>query len=151
MRRECRERFPRHRLQRKPLVRDPGVYHGMCVTHVPWCMQGSRNPRWRGKRSRHSRRMRNPQFYVFGKRPMAKWWSMACRLAANCLGHIVWSRFSCILDRWPFDEYFKSTFLEWKPSTSLPVLSLVIYDIWHPVMTSNFCGKCIFGWPQVTR
>ena len=26
--------------------------------------------RWRGKRSRHSRRMRNPQFYVSGKRPM---------------------------------------------------------------------------------
>ena len=28
------------------------------------------NPRWRGKRSRHSRRMRNPQFYASGKRPM---------------------------------------------------------------------------------
>ena len=26
--------------------------------------------RWRGKRSRHSRRMRNPQFYVCVKRPM---------------------------------------------------------------------------------
>ena len=26
--------------------------------------------RWRGKRSRHSRRMRNPQFHVSGKRPM---------------------------------------------------------------------------------
>ena len=25
MRRECRERFPRHRLQRKPLVSDPGA------------------------------------------------------------------------------------------------------------------------------
>ena len=33
---------------------------------------GIANPRWRGKRSRHSRRMRNPQFfYVYGKRPMA--------------------------------------------------------------------------------
>ena len=41
MRRECRERFPRHRLQRKPLVSDPGVHHGTCVTHVPWCMSGS--------------------------------------------------------------------------------------------------------------
>ena len=28
MRRECRERFPRHRLQRKPLVSDPGMHHG---------------------------------------------------------------------------------------------------------------------------
>ena len=26
--------------------------------------------RWRGKRSRHSRRMRNPQLYVSGKKPM---------------------------------------------------------------------------------
>ena len=30
MRRECRERFPRHWLQRRPYV-----------THVPWCMSGS--------------------------------------------------------------------------------------------------------------
>ena len=41
MRRECRERFPCHWLQRKPLVRDPGMHHGTCVTHVPWCMSGS--------------------------------------------------------------------------------------------------------------
>ena len=43
MHRECRGRFPRHRLQRKPLVNDPGVHH---VMHV-----GIANPRWRGKRS----------------------------------------------------------------------------------------------------
>ena len=41
MRRECGERFPRHRLQMKPLVSDPGMHHGTCVTHVPWCMSGS--------------------------------------------------------------------------------------------------------------
>ena len=41
MRRECRERFPRHRLQRKPLVSDPGLHHGTCVTHVTWCVSGS--------------------------------------------------------------------------------------------------------------
>ena len=41
MRWECRERFPRHRLQRKPLVSDPGMHHGTCVTHVPWCESGS--------------------------------------------------------------------------------------------------------------
>ena len=38
MRRECRERFLRHWFQRKPLVADPGMYHGTCVT---WCMSGS--------------------------------------------------------------------------------------------------------------
>ena len=31
---------------------------------------GIANPRWRGKRSRHSRRMRNPQFYLSGERSM---------------------------------------------------------------------------------
>ena len=40
MRRECRERFPCHRLQRKTLVSDPGMHHGTCATHVPWCMSG---------------------------------------------------------------------------------------------------------------
>ena len=33
--------FPCHRLQRKLLVSDPGMHHGTCVTHVPWCMSGS--------------------------------------------------------------------------------------------------------------
>ena len=32
---------PRRRFQRKPLVSDPGMPHGTCVTHVPWCMSGS--------------------------------------------------------------------------------------------------------------
>ena len=41
MHRECRERFPRHRLQRKSLVSDTCMHHGTCVTHVPWCMSGS--------------------------------------------------------------------------------------------------------------
>ena len=69
MRRECRKHFPHHRLQRKLLVSDPGMHHGTCITHVPWCMSGSANPRWWGKHSRHSRRMRNPQYHVSGKRP----------------------------------------------------------------------------------
>ena len=37
----CWESFSRHRLQRKPLVSDPGMHHGACITHVPWCMSGS--------------------------------------------------------------------------------------------------------------
>ena len=54
-----------------PLVSDPD----MCETHVPWSMPGSLTigplwSPWRGKRSRHSRRMRNPQFYVSGKMPI---------------------------------------------------------------------------------
>ena len=58
-----------------PWVGDPDMHHGTCVTHVPWCMPGSLTSgflwsRWRRKRSRHSRRMRNPQFCISGKRPM---------------------------------------------------------------------------------
>ena len=41
MRRKCREFFPRHRLQRKLLVNEPGIHHGTCAMHVPWCMSGS--------------------------------------------------------------------------------------------------------------
>ena len=41
MRRECRECFRRHRLHGKPLVSDPGIHYGTCVTHVPWCISGS--------------------------------------------------------------------------------------------------------------
>ena len=33
--------FSRHRLQRQPLVSDPGTHQGTCVAHVPWCMSGS--------------------------------------------------------------------------------------------------------------
>ena len=64
VRRGYRERFPHHRLQRKPLVSDPGIHHDM-----PWCITvravmqvGIINSPWWEKRSRHSRRMRNPQF-----------------------------------------------------------------------------------------
>ena len=32
---------PHRRFRRKPLVSDPGMHHGTCVTHVPWCMSGS--------------------------------------------------------------------------------------------------------------
>ena len=58
-----------------PWVSDPDMHHGTCVTHVPWCMSGSLTSgflwSWlRGKRSRHSQRLCNPQFYVSGKRPM---------------------------------------------------------------------------------
>ena len=63
-----------------PRVSHPGMHRGTCVTaitavqHVPWCMPGSLTngflwSRWRGKRSRHSRCMRNPQFNVSGQNP----------------------------------------------------------------------------------
>ena len=57
-------------------VNDPDMHRGTCLTHVPWCMSGSLTSdffwKWRGKRSHHFRCMRNPQFYISGKRPMEK-------------------------------------------------------------------------------
>ena len=58
-----------------PRFSDPDIHNGTCVTQVPWCMPGSLTSgflwsRWRGKRSRHSKRMCNPQFYVSDKRSM---------------------------------------------------------------------------------
>ena len=58
-----------------PRVSDPDMHHSTFVTHVPWCIPGSLNSgflwcRWQGKRSRHFRRLRNPQFYESGKSPI---------------------------------------------------------------------------------
>ena len=72
MHRECRERFPP-----PPTSKETASYrsrhaprhvrHARALMHV-----GIAYPRWRGKRSRHSRRMRKPQFYVSDRRPMTK-------------------------------------------------------------------------------
>ena len=61
MRRECRERFPHHSGLVNPTCMT-------CMTHMPRCMSGSLT---RGKRARHSQRMRNRQFCVSGKKPIA--------------------------------------------------------------------------------
>ena len=63
-------------LRDTPRVNDPYMHHGgTCVTHVSWCMPGSLTSgflwsRWRRKRSRYFRRMRNTPFCVSGKRLM---------------------------------------------------------------------------------
>ena len=62
---------------------------------------GIANPHWRGKRSRHSRRMRNPQFYVSGKRSMdlaPSFESYFCNLSviiATVTLHVVINNFIC--------------------------------------------------------
>ena len=70
MRRECRERFPRHRRWAIPTcitARASRTCRDACRDRqlsVSFEIGGGE------KRSRHSRRMRNLQFYVSGKRPM---------------------------------------------------------------------------------
>ena len=76
MQREYRERFPRRRFKRKPLVSYPGMYHGTCVTHVSWYMSGSlTRGGWENVipgAFRHSWRMRNPQFTYLVRGPWVK-------------------------------------------------------------------------------
>ena len=60
--------FPRRRFQRKPLVNDPDMHHGTCVTHVMHV--GIAHLRWRGKHSRHSRCMRTRNFVYLARGPL---------------------------------------------------------------------------------
>ena len=76
----------------QPRINDPDMYHGTCVTPVPWCMPGSLTSgflwsRWRRKLYRHSRRMRNPQFYVSGNRSMVGFSRHILVLAASFNSH----------------------------------------------------------------
>ena len=66
------------------------MHNGTWVTHVPRCMPGSLTcgflwSRWRGKRSRHSQRMRNPQFCLSGERPIDG------RMRQGPTGYLLWS------------------------------------------------------------
>ena len=63
-----------------------------CITAREWrtCRDACRDQRWWGKRSRHLRRMRNPQYCVSGKRPMCCCYSRKW-LSINCM-HIQWFR-----------------------------------------------------------
>ena len=61
------------------------------VMHV-----GIANPRWRGKRSRHSRRMRNTQSYLSGERPIYKYPNIITALLhPHWLGHHFTRRCTC--------------------------------------------------------
>ena len=94
MRRECRERFPR-----RPRWAIP-----TCITARAWrtCRDGCRHRTLavsfevgdRGKRSRHSRRMRNLQLYVSGKRPIE-----ACPCFVSVISIWLTSRIQSQLDK----------------------------------------------------
>ena len=106
MRREWRERFspPRASKQTASYRSRHASRHGRharAVMHV-----GIANPQWRGKRSRHSRRMCSPQFYVSGERPIGRlhkscldqcWWCTACHHPRKCNGNSIkfgiWSKY----------------------------------------------------------
>ena len=55
---------PRGRPQTNPQVSDPGMHHGTCVTHVPWCSRDSLSP-VAGKTLPVFSAHAHPQFYVY--------------------------------------------------------------------------------------
>ena len=90
MRRECRERFPRHRRWAIPTcitARASRTCRDACRDRqlsVSFEIGGG------GKRSRHSRRMHNLQFYVSGKRPMVCLPPITNSVAWRRCKHFLW-------------------------------------------------------------
>ena len=95
-----------------PRVSDPDMHHGTCVAHVPCCMPGSLTTgflwiRWRGKRSRHSRSMHNPQFDI----------SVAINWQASAVFDMFASRLNCRMkingNAMQFNQYLAKN-VRWK-------------------------------------
>ena len=100
-------------------VSDPGMHHAKCVTHVPWCMPGSLTSgflwsQWRGKRSRHLRRMRNPQVCLSGKRPITapaahSTAAPSARMVPITMLHLFTTKLICPFYKWHHDICLRLT------------------------------------------
>ena len=99
------------------------------------------NPRCLGKRSRHSQRMRNPQFYASGKRPMADYISVHFHL--------------CFATHWgiahDIDDRSYSSALAMKlpqPCTKPPIYKSCRFEtvLGCIIYISPFFVISIFGW-----
>ena len=117
-------------------VNDSDMHHDTCVTHLPWCMLGSLNSgflwsRWQGKRSQHFRRMRNPQFYESGKRPIAIYFRSIICGTARALSYTLMYIFSSSY----FNEAGKNQFgICITPTPHIWFFSNVKYhelELWH--------------------
>ena len=90
-----------------PRVSDPDMHYGTCVTRVPWCMTGSLTcgffwSRWRVKRSRHSRCMHNPKFYISARGPLTRHAVSSMSGIHHISGEWIHNKStSHILSRWP--------------------------------------------------
>ena len=75
---------------KEPASFDLGVRDSRAVMLV-----GIANPQWWGKRSQHSRRMRNPQYLAFRKRPTGvdpiEWLHMNCTVSEITSNQTVWT------------------------------------------------------------
>ena len=112
------------------------VHHARAVVHV-----GIANPRWRGKHSRHSRRMRNTQLYVSVKRPMQDKRILLLprvKIQTTCAISVLWNYRKC----WQiliFLNYFKHD----KEMINLPWTITGHFDCMHFGAKLNITSKVI--------
>ena len=103
------------------------VRHARAVIHV-----GSANTGWRGRRFRHSRRMRNPQSYVSGKRPMVKRMKERTLPSTKCFQTVFmihkYAFLVCIINQHGYDRGCKIR-LSSKTRPSLCRISILL--LWH--------------------
>ena len=102
--------FPRRRFQRKPIVGDPGMHHGTCVTHVPWCMSGSLTcgdgenvPGIPGACAPAILRIWQEAHVIKGSNVLARGGSIGARWFPVCIGPVIRKAFPChevIMYRW---------------------------------------------------
>ena len=122
----------------RPWVSVPHMHHGTCVTHVPRCMPGTLAngllwSRWRGKRSRHSRRMCNPRFCVSGKRLMM----------------LIYAHFNHIRIKRLLQKYYKKMKLKMSSAIWRPFcLGLNVLRI---LLSSTFACDIMTNWLVVSR
>ena len=141
MRRECRERFPRHR----------GWAIPTCITarasHT--CRDACRDQEQAvsfeigggGKRSRHSRRMRNLQFYVSGKRPILLSAPFELRFLSN-------ARWLSRENGWLF--VFKNTRASTSGSGFTDHLRQTKFEL-YPVASTQLCTDFLLRYNSRTR
>ena len=99
-----------------PWISDPDMHHDTCVRHVPWCMPESLTSgllwsQWGGKRFRHSRRMRNPQFYVSCKRLVGGCPANDVLVTARKWAPLFWALSFKVKSYQHLSEYFSQKYL----------------------------------------
>ena len=116
------------------------VHHARALMHV-----GISNPRWQGKRSRHSRRMHNQQFCVSVKRLMAKKRRLLETLRDTRQDNDTFSynSFFILLMRFlsPFHSANGISMNEIQERVCVPVIYIIQFDIYKDSICWN---KCFF-------
>ena len=134
MRRECRERFPLHRLHINLLGSDPGMHHGTCVTHVPWCMSGSLARVDGGNVPGIPGACTTRNLTYLARGP-------SLRLSDSYMRDWIWSSLVHVIDWFQFfDEQLQEQILTYCQVDTKEEILYTIIEIWYPLQSI-----CAFG------